>query len=173
MRFPFFVPCLVWFPLAADPWMKTQARSEPGFMTLFTKISNGSKKIEVGIKSGERRANLPCLSGIIDHHIFLAARQRQRCILRGDCSVAVNQMKILASEPQVVRDSPTNAEQPCKLYLCSNTSNNMRGFPNKLIYPDNYEFWVQKIEHKDRLYVVECLNKFWLIDICWCILFVN
>ena len=67
MRFPFFVPCLVWFPLAADPWMKTQARSEPGFMTLFTKISNGSKKIEVGIKSGERRANLPCLSGIIDH----------------------------------------------------------------------------------------------------------
>ena len=25
MRFPFFVPCLVWFPLAADPWMKTQS----------------------------------------------------------------------------------------------------------------------------------------------------
>ena len=130
--------CLV--PISRRPLDEDTGRSEPGFMTLFTKISNGSKKIEVGIKSGERRANLPCLSGIIDHHIFLAARQRQRCILRGDCSVAVNQMKILASEPQVVRDSPTNAEQRWKLYLCAYTSNNMRGFPNKLIYPDNYEF---------------------------------
>ena len=51
-------------------------------MTLFTKISNGSKKIEVGIKSGERRANLPCLSGIIDHK-YLSCSQAAAAHMRG------------------------------------------------------------------------------------------
>ena len=42
----------------------------------------------------------------------------------------------------------------------------MRGFPNKLIYPDGGGSWVERSEHQDRPYVVECPNKFVLIDIC-------
>ena len=56
---------------------------------------------------------------------------------------AVNQMKILASEPQVVTDSLSKAIE--ETYLCVYTLNNMRGFPNKLIYPDKFESKAQRI----------------------------
>ena len=41
----------------------------------------------------------------------------------------------------------------------------MRGFPNKLIYPDTFNTWAQKLEHPDRLYDVDRPAKLCLIDI--------
>ena len=41
----------------------------------------------------------------------------------------------------------------------------MRGFPNKLIYPDEFEFWAQKFEHQHRSYFIELIIELVLIDI--------
>ena len=105
MRFLVFVFCLVWFPLAAAHDEDTGVTGEPGFMTVFTEISNGSKNIELGLKSGERRATASAAQWrIIASYITdISLAARQRCVCGGDCELVVNQMKILASEPQVVR----------------------------------------------------------------------
>ena len=47
----------------------------------------------------------------------------------------------------------------------------MRGFPNKLIYPDTLDTRAQKLEHPGRLYDVERPAKLCLIDIFYYFLF--